>query len=453
MGWPRRRRRRSRSFDGPVSSSWPRRRSRRAARERRTRLTILTIVGLCLLALFVYEAPWRAAPVLVRTPTVVADLPPMTRPVESVAAPATAAPAAAAAPVGTLDFDLPPVVPPPLSPELMAPVVAMLGDEVPAELREMREREMGVETLDVDGGLISIEPGGGIPEPLAGLVQEQVEARTLVVPPTPTPRRQTAALPVPVVPPTPGPAGGARVAIIIDDLGPAHSWSARAIALPGPLTMSFLPYAEGLAEQTENARRHGHEIFLHMPMQPLGDANPGRNALRSGMSAADIRQRVEWAIDRVGTPVGMNNHMGSRMTADAQAMQVVMEVLRGHGLMFVDSRTSPHSVAEGVAAEAGLPHTGRDVFLDHFPGPAFVRRQLGEVEARARRTGTVVAIGHPLPTTMEVLEDWIPAAKARGLRFVKVSEVIAARGCNGDTATGKCGLLHVAGQRQAPGGG
>jgi polysaccharide deacetylase 2 family uncharacterized protein YibQ len=139
--------------------------------------------------------------------------------------------------------------------------------------------------------------------------------------------------------------------------------------------------------------------------------------------------------------------MGSRMTADAASMHVVMDVLREHGLLFVDSRTSPRSVAAGAAAEAGLPHTARDVFLDHFPGPEFVHRQLAALESRARRSGTAVAIGHPLPTTIEVLAEWIPRAKRRGLRFVKASEIIAARGCDGASAAGKCGLLHTARQQ------
>ena len=442
------------SYGGLVSSHRSRRRSRRSSRQRRARRRIVAFLGLALLVLLAYAPPWHSAPPVLRTPAVVAELPPAAVPAEPVAAEAVAASPVAAEPVTTapvaagpaspgplaaMSFDLPPVEPPPLSPELMPPVLAM-QDEVPAELQELRGREMGLEALEVEGGLVSIGPEGGVAGPPAGLRRGEPEAKPLAVAPRPAPSARPAAVP----------AAGARVAIIIDDLGPAHAWSARAIALPGPLTMSFLPYAEDLGEQTGDARRRGHEIFLHMPMQPLGDANPGKNALRPGMSAADIRERVEWAIDRVGSPVGMNNHMGSRMTADARAMQVVMEVLRGHGLMFVDSRTSPKSVAEGVAAEAGLAHTGRDVFLDHFPGTAFVRHQLAEVEARARRTGSAVAIGHPLPATMEVLEGWIPAAKARGLRFVKVSELIAARGCGGDTAAGKCGLLHVAGQR--PGG-
>lgn len=394
--------------------------------------------------------PARPAPV---KPAFV-PLPPLETVVQAAAPPAPVAPSAVVAPQAVAgDFALPVEPLPALDAELTPPLVAMQArDEL--RLADLRHREMGLEELSVVGGFVAIEPGAGA-ESLAGLAREEIEARGFETGPTPPMRapRQPSASVFPPPGEVPMPRGTALVSIIIDDVGPAQAWSARAIALPGPLTMSFLPYAEALPQQTDDARRRGHEIFLHMPMQPLGDANPGRNALRIGMDAADIRERVGWAIERVGSAVGMNNHMGSRMTADAPAMQVVMEVLREHGLMFVDSRTSPNSVAEGVAAAAGLPHTGRDVFLDHFPGPAFVRRQLGELEARARRTGSAVAIGHPLPTTIDVLEEWIPAAKARGLRFVKASQIIAARGCDGRSPAGKCGLLHAAGQRAAPDGG
>jgi hypothetical protein len=145
--------------------------------------------------------------------------------------------------------------------------------------------------------------------------------------------------------------------------------------------------------------------------------------------------------------------MGSRLTAQPAPMRVVMEVLRKHGLMFVDSRTSQDTVAAAIAAEAGLPHTGRDVFLDHFPGGAFVRRQLAQVEAKARATGMVVAIGHPLPATLDILERWIPEARAKGFRFVPASAAIAARGCDGRTPAGRCGLLMTVGNRmEAPDG-
>ncbi|HET6469842.1 MAG TPA: divergent polysaccharide deacetylase family protein, partial [Geminicoccaceae bacterium] len=233
------------------------------------------------------------------------------------------------------------------------------------------------------------------------------------------------------------------IAIIMDDLGPARGPTERAIGLPGPLTMAFLPYAEDLATQAAQARRAGHQVFVHVPVQPVGDASPGPDALTVEMSAGELREHLRRAIGRVAGATGVNNHMGSRATADARAMGVVMEELKRDGLVFVDSRTAGNSVAASVAAARGLPHTSRDVFLDHFPGSRFIERQLQTVEELARRTGSAVAIGHPYDTTLATLARWIPEAKARGFRFVTAGEVIAARGCGAGHRRGPgCGLVH-----------
>ncbi|MFO1067264.1 MAG: divergent polysaccharide deacetylase family protein [Geminicoccaceae bacterium] len=279
------------------------------------------------------------------------------------------------------------------------------------------------------------------PEPR---IEMDAHAAPVVTPPGPRPR-----LP-PDEPPAMRPGSG-TIALIIDDVGPAPAWSRRALALPGPLTMAFLPYADDLDALTAQARSRGHDIFLHMPMQPIGREDPGPNALLDGMDAATLRQRLTWAIGRVSGAIGMNNHMGSRLTAEPEAMATVMDVLREHDLAFVDSRTSPRSVADGAAEKAGIAHVGRDVFLDHFPGSAFVRRQLAEVERQARTNGSVVAIGHPLPATLEVLESWIPAAKARGFRFVGVSRIIADRTCTKAPRPGcPSELTRVAAKATAP---
>ncbi len=271
----------------------------------------------------------------------------------------------------------------------------------------------------------TVEPGG----------RPQAVAPSLSPRPAPRPTGQSAAA-------APRAVGrGASIAIIIDDIGPARSLSARAVALPGPLTMSFLPYAEGLPPLIAAARTRGHQIFLHMPMQPVGEERPGPNALLASMTTEELREHLGWAIARVPGAVGMNNHMGSRLTTDERAMRTVMDVLDQRGLVFIDSRTSPRSIAAAIAAEAGLPHGSRDIFLDHLPTAAFVRRQLAEIEAMARRSGSAIAIGHPLPVTLAVLEAWIPDAKARGFTFVPVTSAIEKRGCDGRSPAGRCGML------------
>jgi|GEM_PF-375884 len=217
---------------------------------------------------------------------------------------------------------------------------------------------------------------------------------------------------------------GAWIAIVIDDLGADRARSARAAALPGPLTLSYLSYAADIAEQARAARAAGHEILLHLPMEPEGRDNPGPGALFVRMASDDIRWRTANALDALPMAVGLNNHMGSRFTRDARAMAPVLEVLAARGLLFVDSRTSGGSVAGEVAASLGVAHAGRDIFLDNEIDATAVRKQLAELERTANRRGHAIAIGHPHDATLEALAAWIPTMNSRGLQLVPVSAIV-----------------------------
>lgn len=242
-------------------------------------------------------------------------------------------------------------------------------------------------------------------------------AAAVVMPPVP-PRRSVA----------PG-TGAPAVAIVIDDVGPAVAHSRRAIRLPRPVTLAFLPYAQGLGEMAQAAKAHGHEVFLHLPMEPEGEENPGPNAILVGLTAGETDRRLAYAFDRLPQAVGVNNHMGSRATANPASMLRVLQEVKRRGLVFVDSRTSPLSVGGALADRLGVPSYTRDVFLDNDPDEGAVRRQLAQVERVARRQGRALAIGHPYPSTLAVLEAWLPAAEAKGLRVVRASELIALGSC------------------------
>lgn len=249
-------------------------------------------------------------------------------------------------------------------------------------------------------------------------------------PRTPAPLT-TAVVISPVLPRSgmPRPASGAMLAIVLDDMGPAVGLTRRAIRLPAPITLSFLPYANDIDALTAEAQSHGHEIFLHLPMEPIGTPDPGPNAILVGLDPGELQRRLAWAFDRVPRATGMNNHMGSRASSDPATMLKVLQEARRHGLSFVDSRTSPLSVGDALAAQLGLPHAARDVFLDNEPSTNAILRQLAEAERDARRRGYALAIGHPYPTTLAVLDSWLPAAQARGLRIVSAGELIASKRC------------------------
>ena len=218
------------------------------------------------------------------------------------------------------------------------------------------------------------------------------------------------------------------IAIVIDDMGLNRANSARAIGLPGPLTLAYLPYAEGLAAQTERARAAGHELLVHLPMEPMSvTEDPGPNALITTLDGDEIARRLDWALDRFEGYVGASNHMGSRFTADAAAMTGVLDELRRRGLMFLDSRTIAGTKGRGLAQALGVPFAERDVFLDNELSAAAIGRQLDLAAAIARRQGYAVAIGHPHTVTLEVLERRLPELQRRGFVLVAVAAV-AGRG-------------------------
>jgi polysaccharide deacetylase 2 family uncharacterized protein YibQ len=217
------------------------------------------------------------------------------------------------------------------------------------------------------------------------------------------------------------------IAIVIDDVGLDRPHSKQAWELPGPLTMSFLPYARDLREQAKAARANGKELMLHLPMEPGGVANPGPNALLVSLSEAEIRQRVAAGLDSFDGHVGLNNHMGSRFTAYRPGMEVVMRQLKARGLLFLDSRTTPASVGDQVAQELGVPSVARHVFLDDDESIDAVRRRLAETEAVARRQGFVVAIGHPHQATIQALTEWLPTVAGKGFVLAPLSAVLRKR--------------------------
>lgn len=226
------------------------------------------------------------------------------------------------------------------------------------------------------------------------------------------------ALPVEVPP------GRPIIAIVIDDMGLDRKRSARMVGLHGPLTLSWLPYARDLPAQSKAARANGHELMLHMPMEPSVKADPGPNALLVSLDRGEIVKRFRAALDSFDGYVGVNNHMGSRFTADRAALAPVLAELHRRGLLWLDSRTTPNSAGIGLAQELKMPWVGRDIFLDNEETVAAVRAQLAKTEQVAKRQGYAVAIGHPHDATIEALASWLPDVQKRGFVLVPVSAVV-----------------------------
>jgi polysaccharide deacetylase 2 family uncharacterized protein YibQ len=185
-----------------------------------------------------------------------------------------------------------------------------------------------------------------------------------------------------------------------------------------------MTYAPNAAHLAEAARKAGHEIMVHVPMEPINrDADPGKNALLTSLSREEILRRLQWDLAQFQGYVGINNHMGSRFTQDAEGMQVVLGELKARGLLFLDSRTIASSVGDSLAARLGLTHLKRDVFLDNVIDEADIRKALARAEAVAKKQGFAIAIGHPHPDTVAALRQWIPEAKAKGFVLVPITAV------------------------------
>lgn len=221
-------------------------------------------------------------------------------------------------------------------------------------------------------------------------------------------------------------AGPPRVAIVIDDLGNELAPAERIAGWREPVAGAVLPLLRWSAASADALRRSGKEVLLHLPMEPAGypRVRPGPGLVLRSQTDAEIARTLEEDLTTVPGAVGVNNHMGSVATADPRVMRAVVAVLSRRGLFFVDSRTTDATVAEKTAEDASVPAVSRHVFLDDVATEEAVRKQLDELVRRARLEGDAVAIGHPYPATLAVLERELPGMASRGVRVVRVKELV-----------------------------
>ncbi|MFZ5934973.1 hypothetical protein BGP84_05095 [Pseudomonas putida] len=219
------------------------------------------------------------------------------------------------------------------------------------------------------------------------------------------------------------PAGKAYLSIIIDDLGQSADRDSRTLVLPGPVTMAIMPDTPHATDFARQAHKAGKTVILHMPMDPA----TGPYAWHPGIPIEELARRLDAALAKVPYAAGINNHMGSRMTAQREPMAWLMGELQRRHLFFVDSRTSAATVAAAEAQAQGLAHVSRDVFLDDVRTTEAITGQLQQGIALARKQGSAVLIGHPYPQTLEVLERELPRLKSQGIELIPLRQMIAVR--------------------------
>ena len=252
-------------------------------------------------------------------------------------------------------------------------------------------------------------------EPLKG-EQENVPAVQLpgVAEVQPVPAPDTAPVVTPVI------------GIIIDDVGHSLVRGQRLIALPAPVALAIMPHTQSAQRLASEAGVAGKTVILHQPMENGAALPIGPGGLYADMDRTELETTLQANLNSFIPIQGLNNHMGSRLTSEREAMDWVMQVLSARGLFFIDSRTSRDTQAAFAAEAQGVRHLSRDVFLDNERTAAAIEAASQRALKLARKQGTALIIGHPYPETLDYLEQRLPdLEREEGVKVVSVEELLA----------------------------
>lgn len=218
----------------------------------------------------------------------------------------------------------------------------------------------------------------------------------------------------------------ARIAIVIDDIGYRQT-DGDVLQLPGALTLSVLPHTPfGKALATE-AHEQDKDVLLHIPMEPSAKVNDrllGPGALMADMTEQMIRRSLTASFDEIPFAVGINNHMGSKLTELYQPMAWTMRYLKERNVMFLDSLTSRQSKGRRVADHFDVPMLSRSIFLDNQLDYPYINQQFDKLIRIAKRHERAVAIAHPHPQTIAALRQLLPKLQQENIELVPISQLI-----------------------------
>lgn len=216
------------------------------------------------------------------------------------------------------------------------------------------------------------------------------------------------------------------VAVIVDDMGSSLNEARELLAINMPITFSIIPGLPRVKSVADAAKSAGRDVMVHIPMEPQGypQQRLELNGLLVSQSEDEITARTAALLNAVPEAVGANNHMGSRFTEQEEKMLPVLKVLKGRGLFFIDSRTTPRSTGYAAAERLGLKSATRNVFLDNQQDVAAIKKQLYAAAKMARKNGGVIAICHPHKATIAALREGMPELGAAGIKFVSARELV-----------------------------
>ena len=216
----------------------------------------------------------------------------------------------------------------------------------------------------------------------------------------------------------------ATIVLILDDMGNNLELGRRAIALPGAISYAFLPHSPYSNSLANTAYQQKKEVLLHIPMSNVHSRPTGPGTLTPIMDRQQLLDTMDANLASVPHVRGVNNHMGSLLTQLHQPMDWLMRALKQQQLYFIDSRTSPLTVAESTAEKHNVPTLRRDVFLDNARDTESITKQFNRLLARAKQQGYAVAIAHPYPETLSFLEQILPTLEAQGITLKQPSQLL-----------------------------
>ena len=217
-----------------------------------------------------------------------------------------------------------------------------------------------------------------------------------------------------------------RIGIIIDDFGYRNDEvSDGFLELNASLTYAIIPGHEHSRSFGEKAKNAGFEVIVHMPMENTGRTYGEEEfVLTTEMASETIERRINKAFDQIPSAIGMNNHQGSKSSADQSVMSTLAKVLKKQKKFFVDSRTTVETVAETTMEVYGVPTARRNIFLDNDDDEEKIARQLKKLAIKSQENGFAIGIGHVKPKTLNVFKQEIPKLQKDGYKFEFVSKML-----------------------------
>ncbi|WP_246294538.1 divergent polysaccharide deacetylase family protein [Paenibacillus planticolens] len=219
-----------------------------------------------------------------------------------------------------------------------------------------------------------------------------------------------------------------KIAIVIDDFGNNMDGTTEMLELPIPFTVAVMPFLPSTKQDAQLAHEKGHEVILHLPMEPVRGKKSwlGPGAITTDLSDDEIHKRIVTAIEDVPYAIGINNHMGSKATADERVMNILVDICKERNLILLDSRTSPKSLIGKLASQKGVPYSENQLFFDDLYTYSHISKQMVKFKKLVKDRDLVIAIGHvgpPGKKTAQVIKEAIPTLQKEAT-FVPISQTV-----------------------------